>query len=297
MLFLKAAITIVIFYLISQSIEIDKIIPIVTNANLSLLIVAFILQTLAIFIAGIRWFLVMKKLNFPLPLNFYIKQYFIGMLFSQALPSSIGGDAYRIVALSRRKQSKTKSFYGVLIDRILGLLGLLLIVAIGLILNPDILPKEIYLSVFVALLIGILLILSLLIFTKFSFLKRFKFLQWVFSLSDYFRHNLHGLSVLTSRMFISISIHLFVISCIYCIGLAIGLNQPLEVFLLFVPISLLLTLIPISFAGWGIREGAMVVLFTLVGSPKEVALATSILYGIILILSSLPATYFFLKKH
>ena len=69
-------------------------------------------------------------------------------------------------------------------------------------------------------------------------------------------------------------------------------------FLIAMPPIFLLTFVPISLAGWGIREGAMVGLFMLAGADKSQILAVSILYGITLIISSLPGGLFWLdSKH
>ncbi len=52
--------------------------------------------------------------------------------------------------------------------------------------------------------------------------------------------------------------------------------------------ALLVTTLPISIAGWGVREGAMVAAFSLVGVPVEGALVLSILFGLLILLISLP---------
>jgi hypothetical protein len=69
-----------------------------------------------------------------------------------------------------------------------------------------------------------------------------------------------------------------------------------EIFLIAVPPVFLLTIIPISLAGWGVREGAMVGIFMLVGADETKILAISILYGLLLIISSLPGSYFWVKS-
>ena len=46
--------------------------------------------------------------------------------------------------------------------------------------------------------------------------------------------------------------------------------------------------LPISIAGWGVREQAMVTAFALIGVPGEGALALSILFGLIALLFGLP---------
>ena len=60
------------------------------------------------------------------------------------------------------------------------------------------------------------------------------------------------------------------------------------------PAIILITLLPISFAGWGLREGTMIGFLLFLGLSKSGILALSVLYGILLILASLPGLYFYL---
>jgi uncharacterized membrane protein YbhN (UPF0104 family) len=50
----------------------------------------------------------------------------------------------------------------------------------------------------------------------------------------------------------------------------------------------LLTILPVSLSGWGIREGALVGLFLLVGADKSAVLTFSITYGLVNLIASLP---------
>ncbi|MDT8317699.1 MAG: UPF0104 family protein, partial [bacterium] len=58
----------------------------------------------------------------------------------------------------------------------------------------------------------------------------------------------------------------------------------------------LFTFIPISLAGWGVREGAMVGIFLLIGASKETVLPISILYGLIVIIHSMPGMFFWIHS-
>ena len=66
-------------------------------------------------------------------------------------------------------------------------------------------------------------------------------------------------------------------------------------YLVLVPPAILFTVIPVSVAGWGVREGALVALFSMIGADQAAVLAMSILYGFILILVSVPGFLFFLS--
>jgi uncharacterized membrane protein YbhN (UPF0104 family) len=51
---------------------------------------------------------------------------------------------------------------------------------------------------------------------------------------------------------------------------------------------MMVTLIPISIAGWGVRESAMVVAFGLIQVPRSDAIAVSLLFGMTLLVTGLP---------
>ena len=71
---------------------------------------------------------------------------------------------------------------------------------------------------------------------------------------------------------------------------ATGLQLGLSVWdcLALFPAVILVTLIPISFAGWGIREGAKVALFAFAGLTADTTLALSLAFGVALLAASLP---------
>ena len=58
--------------------------------------------------------------------------------------------------------------------------------------------------------------------------------------------------------------------------------------IVFMPFVLLVSMIPVSIAGWGVREAVMVTAFSLVGVPSGETLVVSISYGLLVTLSGLP---------
>ena len=64
--------------------------------------------------------------------------------------------------------------------------------------------------------------------------------------------------------------------------------------LLIVPVVTLFTLIPISIAGWGVRESVMIIGLGYLNVPPEEALALSILYGLLMAMIALPGGFIWL---
>jgi uncharacterized membrane protein YbhN (UPF0104 family) len=77
---------------------------------------------------------------------------------------------------------------------------------------------------------------------------------------------------------------------VYCLARAMQLDVRLLDCILLVPPVILVTVVPISIAGWGVREGAMVVAFGFIGVPASAAFAVSVLFGLTLAAASLPGS-------
>ncbi len=78
---------------------------------------------------------------------------------------------------------------------------------------------------------------------------------------------------------LSIVIHLLTATAAWCAARSVGADTPLLYALYLVPPVILITVIPISIAGWGLREGAMVAAFSYAGLPQSDGLMVSLLLG------------------
>jgi hypothetical protein len=84
----------------------------------------------------------------------------------------------------------------------------------------------------------------------------------------------------------------------FILGRDMGLDYPLSVYLVLVPPVVLLIILPVSLAGWGIREGALVGFFLLIGADKARVVSFSLLYGVTALVASLPGLFVYLnQKH
>ena len=87
---------------------------------------------------------------------------------------------------------------------------------------------------------------------------------------------------------LSIVIHAGVGTSLWLLARDFVPDAPLSAFLLLAPLVTLVTMVPISVGGWGVREGAMVTALGLVSIPPSVALAVSIQFGLIMLVVGLP---------
>lgn len=296
--FVRLAVSLLVFALIFRNIELGAVMQTMLGATPWLLFSGLLFQLLSTLLASYRWKVVMQRLEFGQGFRFYLRSYFKGSFFNQGLPTSVGGDALRVLDVARSGHRKRDAFYGVAVDRGLGLAGLLLFNLFAHWLAPGMLPKAIF------WLLNAIAVGGLLGFVVLHWMHRLEWLEhWgpsrvirriaqrlarvLAAPGDWLRHS--GLSL---------SIHMLTLLAIFSLGMAVGLEFSLLTYMVIVPPVILLTLIPISLAGWGVREGGMIGLFALIGGEHTLVLSMSILYGVTLIVSSLPGLYVYLSgKH
>lgn len=266
------------------------------TANLGLLMAALGMQLVSQTLAAYRWYLIMRMLHFPFPFPFYLKSYFKGSLFNQVLPTSVGGDAYRIAEVSSYDQSVKESFFGVFIDRVVGLVGLLILNFVAISYQPNLFPEEVYWAINIIIVAALFGLFVLMAVHKFERFRAYRITRFFYDLSDRFRFIYKTPRNIGIQVGLSVLIHLTSMAAIFGIGHALLINESLITYLALVPPAILLTLIPISFAGWGIREGALIAFFLMIGTDETKVLAMSLLYGIILIIAALPGLAFFLQS-
>ncbi len=292
----KMSIIISLLAWVSSKTDIENTFQIVKNFELKYFLSALIVLLLQIVIATIRWRKVLNSLNILYPFKKVFYYLWIGLFFNQVLPSSIGGDVFRGHYICKEGCSIKKSILSVLLDRIFGVIGLVILVAIMTPIFFNRVNDSTAQFGLIILSIGSIGIISL-IFTLDLFPK--KLLHWrvvrgLFSLTYEARRlmfsSLSGIKLIT----LSVVIHIFSIISIVILSQAESLDISWINIMLIVPLTTLFMTIPISIAGWGVREGVMVIGLGYLGVSSESALALSILFGLLQLVISLPGILFWI---
>jgi uncharacterized protein (TIRG00374 family) len=275
---------------------------------LTLMIGSLCIFALSIITAA-RWKTVLVEFHHPLAFADVWRYTVIGMFFNQLLPSGIGGDGLKIWYARRAGLSLGVAIGTVFVDRILGLLGLLLLIIIGL---PYLLSLRIAGVVATVISISaVLLALGIAAFLSIDHMMagmaallrgrmRIAFLQRPFvtrvkgglaRTAKDTRRLLKALPYGPATILLSLinQIALGLVVLYLARSMSLSLSPAAAVFL-FPPV-LLLSMIPISLAGWGIREGAMVLVFSLAGLQADASLSVSVLFGACMFLSGLPGGF------
>lgn len=219
---------------------------------------------------------------------------FVGVLFNQALPSAIGGDALRAWLLRGDGRSWRETVTAVVLDRASGVVVLALLAAGAVALEPS--------GALVALRAGLVLVAAAAV-AAFALSAAGDRLMLVprglrtrlarIGLPAGARTLLRT-SVALPATVLSAASHLLAALAAWLIAVALGIDVAFGGFMTAALCLLLVTMIPLSYAGWGVREVGAVWLFSAIGLSGESALAVSLLFGAALAIAALPGLPFWL---
>jgi hypothetical protein len=219
----------------------------------------------------------------PAPLQL-LRFILIGLFFNNFLPTTVGGDVVRAVALSRAHVPRAVAAASVIADRILGLLALGLLATIGGVLGVLLFPGGGPWLASVALAISVSGLVALL--TRPELLERVRgFLaRRGQKLADRLSRVIEGVVFLSSRaralsgaLFFSLGLAAFAAVFHWSIARAIGIEVPLIAYFVVVPAVMLAASLPITLNGLGLRELGFVAFLGAQGVPAETAAVFALL--------------------
>jgi uncharacterized membrane protein YbhN (UPF0104 family) len=230
-----------------------------------------------------RWLLIMEAVGTPMRAAAGLRILLVSLWFNQALPSTVGGDVVRVWMLRSEGVDLGKAVKGVLADRVTALIGLVLLIAVGF---PFLLTRigetRSILGIGGLAFAGIAGTVVLVTLDHWpSPVRSIWPVSRFASLGSLIRFLL--LKFRRRGVLLATAILIHLMTTLTCFVLAEGLHARLAIgdALLLIPPVILLSAIPISISGWGVRESAMVAGLTMVGVSPSTALATSVLLGLV----------------
>jgi len=220
----------------------------------------------------------------------------LGFFFSQLLPTSIGGDVARVWKLRQAGVPLARALNSVLLDRVTALIAAVLITLAGASLLFSLFPgAAVRYLVFgaIAAIAGALgaLLLAARVAAVRQLLDRVPIARLATILKgvvDDAASVLLDSRTLSTTLALSLFIHVAVSSAVWLIATDIGAQVDFLACAVLVPLVVLVSMLPVSIAGWGVREGAMVVALGSVGVDRATALTTSVAFGLALAATGIP---------
>jgi uncharacterized protein (TIRG00374 family) len=278
----KATISILLLYLSLHSVDVGALGARLSRFESGWVVLALFLLTVQVMLLAVRWRNISAACCANLPFILALQISFIATFFNQVLPSTVGGDSMRIWLFARKGAGWASATYSVLIDRIAGVFVLALIVIACLPATFSLIHDPIARAVL--LVIGVGVIAGSLVFALIGQRFRQWFDRWMLT-----RH-LAAASRITAALCsshrnaaivfaCSVAIHLITVAAAWCCAKAIASPVSFAQILFLMPPVLLVATLPVSIAGWGVRENSFMFAFAYAGLAQSDGLVISILFG------------------
>ncbi|MCB0209564.1 MAG: flippase-like domain-containing protein [Anaerolineae bacterium] len=279
---LKIVVSIILLALIFMTIDVGALFATMQNAHPSWLAAALVMMIIGVVIRAIRWQILLNALDVRVPIGELTAIYFIGFLFNNLLPSGLGGDAMRVVELNRHSPRISDTITSVVVDRFLGLFALQAIALVALLTNWGTVPDGVAyftIAIFLGGLIGGILVINTPLYTSLrrniGLFRKITDIKFIGNIFESFQR--YPLPALGQSFVVAIIFNFIHIIMYAFIGFAFDAPVSVAQYAVIVPITSLLLIVPISFAGLGVREESFRQLYGQIGVSPEVAVAMSLM--------------------
>ncbi|MGD0098793.1 MAG: lysylphosphatidylglycerol synthase transmembrane domain-containing protein [Acidobacteriota bacterium] len=293
---IKLTITALLFLYVFRKINFYQFGSTIRNARLGILAISFLVLWIGHYVCIYRWRMLMRPLMPVLTLAQLFGIYCIGLFFNLTFPTVVGGDVVKMYYAGRPSKSYAQSFAATFLDRDAGMLAMMIIACCAILACPVIVPgipvSLIVWGAFVAFILGNVAIFSpyfhRLLTGFLCRLRLSKIATKVDAISNAFQIMGKCKSVLIGSLAISLFNQLLVISNTWIMALGLRIHVSFSSVLVFVPVITLISMIPVSLNGMGLREYAFLSLFGAIGVLPASCVALGILTTITIVLTSIP---------
>lgn len=275
------------------------------SAHLGLVAVALALSMSNALLASLRWWILLRERGCHIPLGRLVRIYFVSGFLSNFLPSSMATDGLRIFYARGHTRDLKLLVSSMVLDRLVGFFAMAVIALLTLAALPwaGAIRVGAEMSWTMAAFSALALTAPVVAFHPavsraiHALLGRWHHravvakLEGLYDTFLAYRRSPRALALVTGVAFLST---LRGIVLFWVVALALGADVSILYFFLLIPIMSVVESIPVSLAGLGVHEGAIVLYFSQVGVPTEVSAGIAIIVRGLSILGTLPGAVLYL---
>ncbi|MBI3798918.1 MAG: flippase-like domain-containing protein [Deltaproteobacteria bacterium] len=274
---LKAGISLGLLALVLRSANVRLLLAQVRAARLELFLLALAGYLASQVLSAYKWQVLARPLGFDRPLPAFVVYYFVCMYLNLFAPSTVLGDLGRGLLLASNGGGIGLALQSIVADRVSGIAMLLWVSASGFLLfGPTVLPPALCYGVIAAacFMVVVWWLLPYIVACLGSPQHRVR----QFAERALTPYRTQGAAVFGRACGLSLLFHLLQLSLQVLLAHALNLSVPFWYLLLFIPLVHMLSALPFSLGGVGVREGAYVVFLALIGIGKNEAIAFGLLW-------------------
>lgn len=246
-----------------------------------------------------RWATLMRMTT-TLPLRELARIFFVSSFVGSFLPAGVGGDAARAISLARQTQRPGAAIAGVVLDRLLGLQAVAISGCLGVIAAGSLVPETLRNITLAASLLFIAVSIAALFADSFATWLLHPWRGWRAAdalsalsadVSEYRRHP----GILWRVAALSLLVQIVRIVLAWDIGRNLGIPLSIGYYWVFMPLNILVTLLPLSIGGFGVPQGAMVWSLAPLGVDSTPAFLLSMLFTLAGTIGNLPGAVLYIR--
>jgi uncharacterized protein (TIRG00374 family) len=304
--FLKAGVSIALLYLLFRRVDVARLWSVARTASAPWLGAALALYLMMILVSAWRWGLLLNAQNIRLPFTKLTSSFLVATFFNNFLPSNIGGDVIRVADTAPAAGSRTLATTVVLIDRGIGLLGLVLIAALGataghrLGAESGVSPGILWAGFGAA---AMLATPALVAPDKFMrLLKPLRVLNpaWVDErigrMTNALARFRDSREALAGCFLGAVAVQAVLVAFYLAVAVSMRIPVGFAELAVIVPITFIVQMLPVSMNGFGVREATFGFYFTRLGLSLESALLVSFVGAALIMLFSLSGGVVYLGR-
>ena len=299
---IRLAITGIVLFLVFRKVNFIDILELLKGVNIGIFLLSFVAYGIMVLLCAIRWRELLKVQQIDIPYSHTLTYYLIGFFYNNILPTVVGGGVVRALYVGRAKQKNKEAFSSMLVEIVIGGWALIMFALITLFFWF----KSFSLYHLILPLFGIFIFSTLLLclFFERGFMRKIKLLTdkiKLFGLNTKLKGLYEALYLYKDKklqiieaVLLSFGIQTIIALMNFLIGLSLGFRLPLMSYIVYPVIIGLITAIPITINGLGIREWAYRIFFAQVGLNPSQAVTFSMLFYFVGVIGSLLGGIVFL---
>ncbi|HVH26522.1 MAG TPA: lysylphosphatidylglycerol synthase transmembrane domain-containing protein [Vicinamibacterales bacterium] len=304
----KLAVSVALLWLLFSRTDVGTLWQSVQSASIGWLAVAIVIYAATVAASVWRWRLLLNAQGVHVRAGRLASSFLVSLFFNNFLPSNIGGDVIRIRDTAGPAGSKTLATAVILVDRGLGLMGLVLVAACGASLAAGgatrgalpILPAWLWIGFVLGAVLSLPVVLAPTGFARLLQPLRIIHPVWIderigkiTGALSRFRNRPGALAgCFGGGVFVQAAFVAFYLAVAYALRIRIGPSDMAVI----VPLSFILQMAPVSINGFGVREAAFSLYFSRLGLPLESALLISLVPTALVMLFSLSGAALYVGR-
>lgn len=298
----RAIVTVAVLGVLVWRIDLEAAAGVMLTLDLRHAAAVLALLALDRFVMIVRWALLLRASGTAIVFKSAAWIYLVSSFVGSFLPASVGADAMRAYTLGQRTAAHGEAIASVAVDRLLGLLSLLVLGLIGVFIwarveSPGLQQGVALVSMLAAAGAGGL-------FWSDAALRAVLPDRWqrtpsgsrLMRLADALGRYRTRRAALSAVLALSFAVQLLRIAQAWLLGMGIGITVGFASYLVFMPIGLIMLLLPVSISGFGLPQGVIVWMLAQRGVPGELSFALSTLIVLSGIVGNLPGAWLYLRQ-